>query len=72
MIFDNDKLKGKINTLENENDTLRKIMKDELWKAFINKLGEPEEIERLRTENKRLRAKINELKGLLNEKRHKR
>lgn len=72
MIFDNYKLKGKINTLENENNTLREIMKDELWKAFINKLGEPEEIERLRTENKRLRAKINELKGLLNEKRHKR
>lgn len=72
MIFDNYKLKGKINDLENENNTLREIMKDELWKAFINKLGEPEEIERLRTENKRLRAKINELKGLLNEKRHKR
>ena len=72
MLFDNYKLKERLNTLENENDTLREIIKDEMWKAFIDKLGEPETMKRLRSENKRLREKVNELKGLLNEKRNKR
>lgn len=45
----------KINTLENENETLRNTIKDELYKEFMKRLGEPLEVSRLKRENKRLR-----------------
>ena len=38
------------------------IIKSELYKAFIDKLGEPETIKRLKEENKKLRQKIKEYK----------
>lgn len=34
----------KINTLENQVSTLENIIKDELYKLFIEKLGEPAEM----------------------------
>lgn len=56
-----------INTLEMEIETLRETIKDELYKRFMDKLGEPLEMERIRNENKRLRRQIKTLKELLKE-----
>ena len=56
------KMRRRINTLESENEVLKNTIKDELYKEFIQKLGEPEEIKRLREENKRLRLKIKDYK----------
>lgn len=72
MMFDNIKMNKRINDLENENEILREIIKDELYKDFIEKLGEPEAFARIKAENKRLRLKIKELRGLLDEKGNKR
>lgn len=49
------KMRKRINTLESENEMLKETIKDELYKAFMEKLGEPETIKRLKEENKRLR-----------------
>ena len=56
-----------INTLEMENETLRETIKDELYKRFMDKLGEPLEMGRIKNENKRLRRQIKTLKELLKE-----
>lgn len=45
----------KINTLENKVSTLEGVIKDELYNLFIEKLGEPAEMKRLKKDNKRLR-----------------
>ena len=55
----------KINTLENENETLKNTIKDELYKEFMKKLGEPLEIARLRKENKKLRKQKRELQKII-------
>ena len=60
----------KINTLENENETLKNTIKDELYKTFMDKLGEPLEMKRLRDENKTLRKKIKLYKEMLKEDTH--
>ena len=57
----------KINTLENENETLKNTIKNELYKTFIDKLGEPLEVKRLHDENKKLRKKIKIYKEMLKE-----
>ena len=57
----------KINTLENENETLKNTIKDELYKEFMEKLGEPLEITRLRKENKKLRKQKKELQEIIRE-----
>ena len=57
----------KINTLENENETLKNTIKDELYKEFMKKLGEPLEIARLRKENKKLRKQKKELQEIIRE-----
>ena len=57
----------KINTLENENETLKNTIKDELYKEFMKKLGEPLEITRLRKENKKLRKQKKELQEIIRE-----
>ena len=57
----------KINTLENENETLRNTIKDELYKEFMKRLGEPLEISRLKRENKRLRKQKKELQEIIRE-----
>lgn len=57
----------KINTLENENETLRNAIKDELYKEFMKKLGEPLEMSRIKKENKKLRKQVKELKEIIKE-----
>ena len=59
------KLKRKINTLENQVETLENSIKDELYKEFMKKLGETDENDRLKKENKKLRIKIKELKEII-------
>jgi len=63
--LDRHKLIMKINTLENENTVLKETIKDELYKEFMKKLGEPLENKRLREENKRLRKRIKNLRSEL-------
>ena len=55
----------KLNTLETEKKVLEDIIKDKLYKTFMDKLQEPQEINRLRKENKNLRVKNKTLKSLL-------
>ena len=57
----------KINTLENENQTLKNAIKDELYKEFMKRLGEPLELSRLKRENKRLRKQKKELQEIIRE-----
>ena len=64
-IFDVVKLNKKINTLENQVETLENSIKDELYKEFMKKLGETTENDRLKKENKKLRAKIKDLKEII-------
>ena len=64
-IFDVIKLNKKINTLENQIETLENSIKDELYKEFMKKLGETVENDRLKKENKKLRAKIKDLKEII-------
>lgn len=61
------KQKRKINTLELKVEMLENAIKDELYKEFMEKLGEPIEIERLKNDNKRLRKKVKQLKELIKE-----
>lgn len=61
------KQKRKINTLELKVEMLKNTIKDELYKEFMEKLGEPIEIERLKNDNKRLRKKVKQLKDLIKE-----
>lgn len=55
----------KINTLENKIEELEGIIKDELYKIFMEKLSEPAKMERLIEENKRLRKKNKLLKEII-------
>lgn len=48
-----------------ELEALKQTVKDELYKEVINKTGEAEELTRLKEENKKLRAKVRELKGTI-------
>ena len=57
----------KINTLENENETLRNTIKDELYKEFMKRLGEPLAVSRLKRENKRVRKQKKELQEIIRE-----
>lgn len=57
----------KINTLENEVNSLKETIKDELYKEFMNKLAEAKETTKLKQENKKLRLKIKELKAIIKE-----
>lgn len=65
MFFNTIELNKRINTLENENDMLKEIIKDELYKDFIEKLGEPDAFAKMKIENKRLRLKVKELQDKL-------
>ena len=55
----------KINTLENKVSTLEGVIKDELYNLFIEKLGEPAEMKRLKKDNKRLRQQNKSLKEII-------
>lgn len=58
-------MQRRLNTLEAEVKTLQDIIKDELYKTFMEKLKEPTEIARYKRENKNLRAKVKTLRSLL-------
>lgn len=62
--------KKEINTLKNEVSCLKKIIKDDLYKGFLNQLSEKEKIsslektiKRLRNSNKVLKERLKELEG---------
>lgn len=55
-------LRKLINTLENENTVLKDAIEEKLFKQYLKKVGESEEIKKLKKENKKLREKIKELK----------
>lgn len=55
----------KINTIEGDKKVLEETIKDELYKTFMDKLNEPLELDRLRKENKNLRAKVKTLKQII-------
>nr|DAP56943.1 MAG TPA: hypothetical protein [Caudoviricetes sp.] len=59
-----------INTLKLEVETLKNSIKEELYKEFMKKLGEPADNERLRKENKRLRQQVKSLKEIIKEGRY--
>lgn len=59
------KMQIRINTLELENATLKSVIKDDLYKRFMDKLGEPEELKRLRADNKKLRVENRNLKFVI-------
>ena len=63
----NRKMRKRINALETENEMLKESIKEELYKTFMAKLGEPLEMERLRNDNKNLRKKIKTLKEIIKE-----
>ena len=56
---------SKINTLTLQKEDLEETIKDELFNIFMEKLREPQEIQRLKRENKNLRDKNKTLKHLL-------
>ena len=55
----------RINTLELEKSTLEETIKDELYKTFMDKLKEPQELARYKKDNKNLRIKVKTLKQIL-------
>ena len=61
------KMRKKINTLETENEVLKNAIKDELYKIFMKKLAEPEEIKKYKEDNIRLRKQIKVLKQIIKE-----
>lgn len=61
------KTKVENNTLKLKNEMLKNAIQEELYDKFLDKLGEPEEIARLKKENKNLRKKVKILKELLKE-----
>ncbi len=56
---------AKINSLELAKEELEEVIKDELYLTFMEKLKEPQELARYKSENKNLRAKVKTLKSLL-------
>ena len=61
------KMRKRINTLENENEMLKNIIKDELYKSFMNKLNDSEADKRYKEDNLRLRKQIKVLKQIIKE-----
>ena len=55
----------RINTLELQKSTLEETIKDELYKTFMDKLKEPQELARYKKDNKNLRMKVKTLKQIL-------
>lgn len=64
-LFDYFKLRKAYNTVVLERDVLENTIKDELYKEFMKKLGEPVENDRLKKENKRLRQQVKSLKEII-------
>ena len=64
MISEYLKLKRKYNKLQLEYDTLKEEIKSKCFETLLEKIGEPTTIKRLKEENKRLRIKLKEYKGV--------
>lgn len=64
-MFDYIKLRKKYNTLETEYEILKEYVKNKCFDEILSKIGEPLEIKRLRSENRRLRIKNKELKKMI-------
>lgn len=64
MISEYLKLKRKYNKLQLEYDTLKEEIKSKCFETLLEKIGEPITIKRLKEENKRLRIKLKEYKGV--------
>lgn len=62
-----DSKQRKINYLKNQVDLLESAIKDDLYKEFMKRLGEPIENGRLKKENKRLRSQVKSLKEIIKE-----
>lgn len=61
------KKRCRINTLQNEIEVLQDVIKNELYKEFIGKIKDYDELTTLREENKKLRKKIKLLKEVIKE-----
>lgn len=61
-IFNYCKLRRKYNKLSLEYESLQKSVKNKCFETLLNKIGEPEEIKRLKRINRKLREQIKELK----------
>lgn len=59
------KLLRKYNALRLDYDMLKEQTKNKCFDKLLDKIGEPEEIKRLRKENKRLRIRVKDLKKQL-------
>ena len=66
-IFDYAKLLIKYNTLKVKYEDLEDTLKSEIYKTFINKLGEPLKMINLEKSNKRLRLKVKTLQEIIKE-----
>lgn len=64
-MFDYIRLRKKYNTLETEYEILKEYVKNKCFDEILSKIGEPLEIKRLRSENRRLRIKNKELKKMI-------
>ena len=58
-------LQKQYNTLELKYETLKDQVKEDCFKSLLKVLSEQNDVERLRTENKKLRMKIKELKTMI-------
>ena len=67
MISEYLKLKRKYNKLQLEYDTLKEEIKSKCFETLLEKIGEPITIKRLKEENKRLRIKLKEYKGVFSQ-----
>lgn len=61
-ILDYWKLKRENNTLKLQCETLEETIKSDLYKEFMKRLGEPNDLERLQKENLYLREKLKSYK----------
>lgn len=64
-IFDVVKLQRQLNAVTIERDMLKEVIKDELYKAFMDKLEEPLAYDKYKKDNKRLRQQVKTLKEII-------
>ena len=64
-IFDVVKLRRQLNAVTIERDMLKEVIKDELYKAFMDKLEEPLAYDKYKKANKQLRQQVKTLKEII-------
>ena len=62
VLFDNTKLLKKYNTLESKYQVLKESIKDGLLESYLDYVGIPDVVEKLREENIKLKEKNKKLK----------